>query len=99
MLRVERRVVLEEDDAMSQTVKPFDEASPQGRVPVAPRGADGQSEDHEFHTPRMSEGPARATPSSTAASAQFNKAPDRFGRATHKTVVKHHIDVVYYQNC
>ena len=36
MLRVKGRVVLKENDAMSQAVKPFDEAAPQGCVPVAP---------------------------------------------------------------
>jgi hypothetical protein len=36
MFCVERRVVLEENNAMSQAVKALDEASPKGRVPVAP---------------------------------------------------------------
>jgi len=36
MLCVEGLVVLEENDAVSQAVKSLDQASPQGRVPVAP---------------------------------------------------------------
>ena len=55
MFRIVRHIALKENDAMAQSMKGPDQAPPQRRMPIAPRGADGQPEDDEFHTLSMSE--------------------------------------------
>jgi hypothetical protein len=58
---------------MSTTAESLDQAPPKCRVAVAPRRADGQSEDDEVHTPSMSEAPFDATPDSYSAGVESDK--------------------------